>query len=220
MSGNELFATVGPKSPRWQLPSSAINRLIMIGWHLATGRGVDGGVPETVAQLLARALTRFGWVSFFDASEPERSTQTRVRRLEASGLGATARAIVHRFPRSVSVISTRLPEVVQGAFEASLFSWERQGQVLLLTAPDVPGPAIDWSGMWSLTGREMALTTEALRALQVDALVFPGVDGCVMGLASAKPESEARVLADLQIEAEASAFTWRMVDENEFAKAL
>jgi hypothetical protein len=128
--------------------------------------------------------------------------------------------MAHRFPRSAFVISTRLPEVVQGAFDASLFSWELQGQVLLLTALDVPAPAIDWSGMWSLTGREAPLTTEALGALQVDALVFPGVDGCVMGLISAKPEIEARVLTDLKIEAEASAFTWRMLDENEFSKAL
>jgi hypothetical protein len=219
VSGDELFATVGPRSSRWQLPSST-DRSVMIGWHLAAGRGVDGGVPAAVAQLLARALTRSAWVSFFDASEPARSSQTRVRRLEASGLGPTVRAMAHRFPRSAFVISTRLPEVAQCAFDATLFSWELQGQVLLLTAPDVPAPAIDWSGMWSLTGREVSLTPDVLRVLQADALVFPGVDGCVMGLVSAKPEIEARVLEDLKIEAGASAFTWRMLDENEFNEAL
>jgi hypothetical protein len=219
-SPDTLIVASRPTSAKWQLPTSATGQLAMVGWHLALGRGVDGGVPPNVAGVLTRALTRSAWVSFFDAAEPTGSLDAHVKRLEPSGLGAKVRAKADRLPRAVYLISTRRPEIVQWAFDADMFSWEMQGQVLFLSALQRPSPQLNWTAMLSITGRELPITCDLLRGIGVEALVFPGVDGDVAGVVSATSAAEERILADLRAEAEAAGFTWRMVAEDDFIHAL
>jgi hypothetical protein len=219
-SPDALVVSFRPTSAKWQLPTSATGQLAMIGWHLAAGRGMDGGVPSNVAGVLTRALTRSAWVSFFDAVEPTASVDLHVKKLEASGLGANVRRMADGLPRSVYFISTRQSEVAQSAFDASLFSWEMQGQVLLVSPPQRPLPALEWTDMLSITGRQSAITGDALRGIGVEALVFPGVDGDVAGVVSSTSAVEERILTELRAEAEAAGFSWRTVTENDFMQVL
>jgi hypothetical protein len=219
-SPDTLVVAFRPTSAKWQLPTSATGQLAMVGWHLAGGRGVDGGVPPTVAGVLTRALTRSACLSFLDSKEPTESVDVYVKRLEASGLGAKVRAMADGLPRAVYLISTRRPEIAQSAFDASLFSWETQGQVLFLSSPLRPSPQLEWIDMLSITGRESPITCDVLRGIGVDALVFPGVDGDVAGVVSATSAAEARILTDLRAEAEAAGFAWRMVPEDDFIQVL
>ena len=78
---------------------------------------------------------------------------------------------------------------------------------------------LSWAEMWSLTERAAPVTVDALTVLGVDAAVFPGVDGDVAAVVSANKEVEARILADLRKEAEAASFRWRVLSEDEFARA-
>jgi hypothetical protein len=219
-SPDTLVVAFRPTSAKWQLPTSATGQLVMLGWHLAGGRGVDGGVPPNVAGVLTRALTRSAWLSFFDPAEPTESVDVHVKRLEPSGLGAKVRAKTDGLPQAVYLVSTRRPEVAQFAFDASLFSWEMQGQVLFLSPPQRPTPQLEWTDMLSITGRESPITCDVLRNIGVDALVFPGVDGDIAGVVSATSAAEERILTDLRAEAEAAGFAWRIVPEDDFIQVL
>lgn len=217
--GDELLVTHEPKLLQWQLPQQSTGYLTVIGWHAAGGRSVDDGVPANVAQTLLRAFTTSGWVSFFDASEPAELSDTRVARLEP-GMGGRLRASLAHFPHKVFLISTRRWDVGMSAFDASMFSWNMLGQALLISDAEAPIPAVGWDEMMSITGREEPITAQMLSAWNLDAIVFPGVDGDVAGLISASALIEDRILENLRAEGEGADFTWRTLAENEFAEAL
>jgi hypothetical protein len=213
--GDEFLVTSKPKLQQWQLPQQSTDCVTMIGWHAAAG----SGVPANVAQILLRAFTTTGWVSFFDASEPAELSDTRVARLEA-GIGGRLRASLARFPHEIFLISTRRWDVGVSAFDASIFSWSMLGQALLISDGEAPTAAVGWDEAMVITGREEPITAQMLSAWNLDAIVFPGVDGDVAGLISASAPIEERILEDLRAEAEAADFTWRTLAENEFAEAL
>lgn len=218
MSGrNQILVTSAPKSSRWGVPTVASGLLVLIGWRLAAGRPIDGGVPPVVAALLARGFTRSFRVSYFDAAEPPKSTAACVTRLAVSGVGARLRALAQHLPATVFQISTRDPETAKAAFNASLFSWTMQGQALLLSDPEAPSRALGWGEMWSVTERTDPITSDALTALNAQALVLPGVDGDVAALVSSTVEIEAKMLAALRMEAELGDFDWRLLNEEDFA---
>jgi hypothetical protein len=71
--------------------------------------------------------------------------------------------------------------------------------------------------MWSVTERADPITSDALTALDAQALVLPGVDGDVAALVSSTVEIEAKMLAALRMEAELGDFDWRVLNEEDFA---
>jgi hypothetical protein len=217
--GDELLVTSKPQLPQWQLPRESTGYQTMIGWHVASGRGVEDGVPAEVAQVLLRAFTKVGWVSFFDAAERGASADTQVVCLEP-GIGGRLRASLASLPRTVFLVSTRRWDVAVSAFDAEMFSWSLQGQALLVSGVDVSRPRVAWDEMMLITGRESTITAEMLGSMKVDAIVFPGVDGDVAGLLSVDAHVEAHILQELRAEGEAAGFAWRDLPEDEFAEAL
>lgn len=216
---NAILVTREPRSSRWELPASATGHLVMVGWHLVE-RPIDGGMPPVVARLLVRGLTRSFWVSYFDALEPASSTPAHVGRLVVSGLRARLGAMAQRLPGTVFQVSTRAPATAERAFDASLFSWPMLGQVLLLSAVERSPRTLSWAEMWFLTERSAVIAAADLTALDIQAALFPGVDGDVAAIVSSTGEVEAKILADVHSEAEAAGFCWRVLSENEFAQAM
>ena len=217
---DELLVTFMPKSSRWMLPPSETGQLVMIGWRIAEGRPIDAGIPPLIAGVLGSAFTRSSWVSFFDASEPLTSARARVGKLVASDLGEQVRAVMQHVPRTVFQISTREREIAVAAFDARLFSWSMQGQVLLLSAPEHPPRVLTWVEMWSLISRERSITSAVLDSFDIEAALFPGVDGDVAGLVSSNRQIETRIVAALQSAAEAADVEWRVVSEEAFIRAI
>jgi hypothetical protein len=217
---DSLLVTFAPKSTRWMLPPSETGQVVLIGWRLARERPVDGGIPPKIADALCRGFSRCSWMSFFDAAEPLSSAGAQVGRLVVSGLGPRLRALSQRLPSTVFQVSTRLPEIAAGAFDASLFSWAMQGQVLMLSAPDHLPRVLTWAEMWSLSSRERPITSDVLKTLDVEAVLFPGVDGDVGGLVSANCEVETRLMSALQMGVDAAGINWRILSEEEFIQAV
>lgn len=216
---NAILVAREPRSSRWELPASATGHLVMVGWHLVE-RPIDGGMPPVVARLLMRGLTRSFWVSYFDASEPAFSTPAHVGRLVVSGLRARLGAVAQRLPGTVFQVSTRDPATAEGAFDASLFSWPMLGQVLLLSALERSPRTLSWAEMWSLTKRAAVIAAGDLAALDIEAAIFPGVDGDVAAIVSSSGDVEAKILADVRSESEAAGFSWCVLSEDEFAQAM
>jgi hypothetical protein len=217
---DQVLVTFEPKSTRWMLPPSETGQLVLIGWRLAGARPVDGGMPPPIADALCQGLVQCSWVSFFDAAEPPSSPEVRVGKVVVSGIGPRLRALSQRLPGTVFQVSTRQADVAASAFDASLFSWSMQGQVLLLSPPDHPPRVLSWAEMWSLSSRERSITSDSLEALNVQAALFPGVDGDVGGLVSADPEAQAGILAALQMGVEAAGMNWRVLSEEQFIRGI
>jgi len=70
MSDTSIFVCLEPRrSDWWQLGAlpPSIGRMMLIGWK-KDPEPVDGGVPEDVAPLLARAFTSIGRVTFLSSA--------------------------------------------------------------------------------------------------------------------------------------------------------
>ena len=217
---NELLVSAGMPSDKWQLPPVATKDILMIGWRLATGRSVDDGVPPEVAPILAHALTSLGWVSFFEGSNPNGALDDRVSRIMPSGFGGRVKAAVAGLPKEVHLVSTRRPELVTSAFDASFFSWVLQGQAILISPDDRGPPVLDWAQMLSLTGGEGSALSASLSVWGASAVVRPGVDGAVAGFVAASGVVKERALASIREAAASQGFDVRLLTEGEFEEAL
>lgn len=217
---NELLVSPGIPPDKWRLFPGMAGHVLMIGWRLAGGRTVDDGVPPEVAPVLARALTDLGWVSFFEGSAPNRTLDDRVSPINPPGFAGKVRAAAAGLPSEVYLVSTRRPELVASAFDASYFSWVMQGQAILISPPDRKPPELDWSQMMSITGGETSALEAALSAWGANAVVRPGVDGDVAGLLVTDEIARERALSSLRHAAASHGFGLRVLTESEFSDAL
>lgn len=150
---------------RWQLPvDEAYGDRVLIGWRTQRQR-IDSGIPHAVARLFARALCQHSMVTFAKGLR--------------SPVGAGLLPRRWRSGRDFIWISTGDPdEAAPGIFDDELFSWARQGQIVLLSraghALTLDERALQLPGAPSVVGM--------LRDLSVHAAFLPGVDGDVAGL--------------------------------------
>lgn len=217
---NELLVSPSIPPDKWRLFPHMTGHVLMIGWRLASGRSVDDGVPPEVAPVLAHALTDLGWVSFFEGSQPSRTPDDRVSPINPPGFAGRVRAAAAGLPNEVYLVSTRRPELVASAFDATYFSWVMQGQAILISPHDCKPPNLEWSQMMSITGGETSALEAALSAWGAKAVIRPGVDGDVAGLLAADEIVKERAVASLRHAASSHGFGLRVLTESEFSEAL
>jgi hypothetical protein len=146
----------------WQLPAgSAPGDRFLIGWNVSPD-SADGESPAAVATLLSAVLCRLGTVTFASAMRKPGAWKSRWRQ---------GRDFEWATATSVQDAAGRI-------FDADSFSWQRQGQVVVLsregTAP-------------VLTEKHLRLHDDPrswadLAAAGASAVMLPGVDGQVAGL--------------------------------------
>jgi hypothetical protein len=150
----------------WQLPVSPglATERILIGWSLDRDL-VDAEVPPVVARLIATTLCRHATLTFASAIR--------------APFGATLLPRSWRLGQHFQWITTADPEqATNGIFYTESFSWSQQGQVVVLSQPNVV-PALEERHL-ELAHPE-ATFPELVRAGAVG-LMLPGVDGQVAGL--------------------------------------
>jgi hypothetical protein len=144
--------------PEWQLPLLLAAERTLIGWEV-TPEPIDAGVPPIVAHVLATALCRHTTLNFPAALTPQRD-------------------------RDIVWKSTRDPrEAMAGIFEGNLFSWDLQGQVVILSSP---GTTLQLNQGHLNVGTDPAVVDD-LDQLGALGLLLPGVDGDVAGLYTFAP---------------------------------
>lgn len=223
-----LLLCESPRGAQWQLEPPTHGSLVLLGWRVPD-QDIEGGVPDEVASLLARALTRVAIVTFWCCREPAASSEDRVRIVQAPGRGERSWAAFSRvplwpgpsrFPSKVILVSTRRPDVAKTLFNDADFPWWGQGQVILLSSPAAPPPAIAWRTLQSLFEATQPVDLGALAAIGVAAIVRPGVDGAVAGIMASTEEFERRLLSSIESEAGGFGFDWLVVPEDAFAEEL
>ena len=206
MSDTSIFVCLEPRRSNWwqlgALPPS-IGRMMLVGWK-KDPEPVDGGVPEDVAPLLARAFTSIGRVTFLSSA---------VHAATAGGWWPLKRA-----PGPAELTSTTDPQTLMQAFDDAAHPWSMQGQVLLISAPSVPSPEIDRKHLRALLENDWSGAADVLSPPGVIAVLRPGVDGDLAGLLTLTADVERTSLAALEAETRRASFDWSVLTDDAFSE--
>lgn len=227
MTGGAIFSCGDATGVRWQLGPlpPAKGALMLIGWRLR-GAAVDGGVPQPVARMLARAMTTVGRVSFpIDESDANASFSAgplkRRQGLRAVlGVVADVAATLRATRSAPTLVSSADPERVQRLFDDAAFPWHLQGQVALLSAAAAAAPGIDCATALSLVEDDWTSKAASLASAGVIAVLRPGVDGDVAAFWSLSATVADLWSACLADEARQAGIARECLSESDFMNAL
>lgn len=215
-------------SSNWQLgsPPPFGTSFILIGWYLPP-TFVDGGMPETVTEILARAITSAAQVIFMSsdvkggvANEWKSLGEESVYVLEEPNPLKSFWAALSSRVSDIVFLSTRRPEKVLPLFDDGIYSWWMQGQVVLLCEPDQSLPKINWQMTLSLFEENWMQNAQHLQSVGVRGIMRPGVDGCVAGVLFLTDDFRHKFLGILENQSRASGFDWKLLSEADFASSL
>lgn len=203
----------------WQLQPPLHGTAALLGWRTSAELEIDAAVPENVAFIFARALTRIGRVSFPSSERPPFDPADSVQVFEAKNLVQWVRDRISRTPAKTYFISTGHPETARLLFEDGMFPWSMQATLALMTAPDSGPLRIDRHRLFELMElRPFDFHTVAETGM-FGAFV-PGVDGAVGAVIARDPAEQARILAAIEQEARSAGFCWRVCSGQEFGEDL
>lgn len=216
---DSILVTHGATSAVWQLGPlpPPVGVLALIGW---TERGLDGALPCSVVNVLARALARRSRVTFPSSLAAGASG----RKWQASGADyITTIDLGTLWYRSrIHLLSTRREEAVRGLFDDGDYPWWHQGQFALLSEAAAEPPAL--FARESLLGKLIEpMWAESLRefgTLGVQSILRPAVDGSAAALLCISPAIWEQTEDCLRASAAEYALSYRQVDEEEFAESL
>jgi hypothetical protein len=204
-----------PEPTNWQLTSPPQGNLWILGWRRMPEYEIEGGVPDEVAEILAKSLTSRALVTF-PSIESAPGIGDFVRKIDA-GILESLEAAFLRTPAAFNLISTTRPESAKRLFDAGGFPWDMQGQIVLLSPLGSPPPVLDRKTLFSIMEANLQADFKVLSSIGVQAIIYPGVDGDVVGIASSSPAFEREILRAIESEAVRSGFSWQVVAEDYFA---
>lgn len=218
--GPVLVATQRPRASHWQLaaPDEGL-AFLLVGWSLPPAPDRDDGMPKTIASAFVKALLRVGKLTYPSSSAPPSSPNTQSRLMKPRGIGAHLRTALGNEPSTFWAVTTTEPEIACDLFDDPGFPWWLQGQGALITRGESL-PELDRAMLLAATDPAFTVTQAALSDLGAVALVRPGVDGDVAGIASPSGDVEAEILSSLEAAASEARMGWLLVDEESFATFL
>jgi hypothetical protein len=225
MTGKAIFACMDPSGAYWQLGTlpPTEGEVMLLGWKLPS-KPIDSAIPKDVGALLASTFISIARVSFpvsevpYGASKKLTSSdEDQVQNLGVCGVLERTEAVLKRMPSSITLLSTRRKETAIRLFDDVGYPWALQGQIALLSKPDIKPPCIDRHTLLSITGNDWVEQANKLRSIGVLGVLRPGVDGDIACFLSLTYEFKRAFLDALTHEAELAKFDWRLLSEKEFA---
>jgi hypothetical protein len=212
---------MNPVAPHWQLDltSSSDAELVLVAWRSAEDKS-DGGVPLDIANIIARTLAAHARVSFLSSEACDvRETSTLCVKVALNPIERLHARIKHE-PVRIQLVSTADPNVASRIFYEDGFSWQMQGQIVLLLPAASNPPLLDRKGLGMLMecDWEQALAKLGLRHLL--GVMRPGVDGDVAGIWSFDKAFTQALLAGLLKEAQREDYEFLLVSEEKFMALL
>lgn len=226
MTSTMIFACHDPQGSHWQLGhlTATVGRITLIGWRQEP-TPLDNGIPREIAVVLSRALASIAWVIFPCSTLNCRSTviwspcgDDFTCTLSSSSLIERIRARLMRVPSEIVLVSTRKLETILRLFNDAHYPWWLQGQVVLLSATDMPQPALDRQLLLSLLGDNWASQAMSFATQRhIGGVLRPGVDGDLIGIRLLTDTFEQAFLTALKKETQLAGYTWALLSENAFA---
>ena len=214
-----LVLVRNPVGLQWEFePPPCANPTALIGWVMREP-DVEGGIPNSVAVLLANVLTRCATVSVLGT--PENSNDSESNHLFAGETNfqvvKPTGIIAPQIHKGYPLVTTRNPEIVQTLLCDGDFSWSIKAQRIFLSAPDRL-PTLSYEQIDTAFERVSTLNCDDLsNNANVLGLVVPAVDGDFAGIISFSPTFFADLISDLRAECDANHLTWTEVSEADFA---
>jgi hypothetical protein len=218
---------------------------VIAGWTVASE---EGGVPPPVARTFARAMTRYGRVTFpcstIEApSGDKQDVEACWRQVRAKGddhalfaqeagtgggsggwnrIFSVGRGLGGGKTAVVSLLSTLQEETVaELLFEDPYYQWWNASQFALVSRPAEKLPARPWRFVGELFGEEWAgIAAAAGAGGAVEAVMRSGVDGDVCGLVFANAEVRRAFEGLLEAAAEEDGLVVRTVSCADFGQLL
>lgn len=225
---NTVFVCHNPIETYWQLGqiSTVGGNFTLIGWDLSSTL-TDGGMPETVAGILARAMTSTANVIFLSsnvnggiANDWKTIGDDAVCVLkENNPLRCVLNALSNR-TSDFTLLSTRNPKAVIELFDDGIYSWWMQGQVILLSEPERATPKINRQILLALFEEDWTRQASQLQSVGIQSVLRPGVDGSVAGFLFLTDAFRITFLKALEEESRAAEFDWSLLSETDFASSL
>ena len=227
MTRSAIFVCREPQDSGWELGPLPITggSMMLIGWRQIP-KPVDGGVPNDIAAVIARALTCVARVTFLstEMDAPSNVWSLRgadfVRSAGQAGLVGCIQNLIDRIPPHAALVSTRRTETALRLFDDGGFPWWLRGQVALLSNPEAAPPDLEGGALLSLVDNAWATYAAGFSGAGVLGVLRPGVDGDVAGLLSLTPSFEAVMFAALENESARAGFEWAVLSEDVFRDHL
>jgi hypothetical protein len=170
------------------------------------------GLPVAVPSWVRRGL--IGWrvvPEQVDAGVPE-----PVARLIASALVSHSRVTFAERP-TLSLVHTTDAGAAQRLFDSEGFDWTMGAQVVFLSAPSAPPPAVSEAHMRAaFDGAQF----DGIAGTGATGLLLPGVDGDVAGLYAFSDRLWDGLASALRCACRNSGAVWREVEEGEFSELV
>ena len=215
-----LVGTRGPLALPWQVAMPADDLpFLLLGWRVGPELEREGGMSDSVGLLLSGALLRVGVVSYPSSSLPSSSPSTRVRLMNADGIGERIRAVLSRTPSKMWLVTVTSPSEACQLFDDPGFPWWMQGQIGLLSARD-SAVDLDRATLLKLMDPMRPVRRAELLDLSLKAVVLPGVDGDVAAIVSIDAKTDAAIVAAIEASARESGYQWSIAPEAELAHVL
>jgi hypothetical protein len=225
-----IFACVDAREPHWQLGHlpPKTGRFALIGWK-EPDDAIEAGVPEAVAQVLARAFTAVARVMFLaDPAGLDGWTPLKgdaIRTLASKGIASRFAAKLKGAPAEIALVSTRHPETAMRLFDDAGFPWWQQGQIILLAGDERSQPngeredlaGWDRDTLLDLFDDDWTTRAALLASKGIVGVVRPGVDGDVAGLLSLPEGFLHTALEAVARQARLAGFDWEIVSEDALA---
>ncbi|WP_133511216.1 hypothetical protein [Candidatus Thiosymbion oneisti] len=237
MTKSTICVCPEPRGNYWQLGSLITDRgsVFLLGWHLIPWP-VDGGMPEAVGMVLARAMTSLASVTYLHSAEMKSflddlerlSKENLARRLLGRWyVGKKIRFWQHfggRTSHPRDLVTTECPETATELFDDSGYTWWAQDQLAFLSAPGRPAPEIDRRELRllfdSINGDWVRHAAELAERTGLFAVMCPGVDGALIGVFSATASFQQKLLEALEEAATHAGFNWMSLTEEAFRDCL
>jgi len=217
---NGLRLTESPKDPRWALrwrPGDAT--VGILGWMMSAAP-VEGGVPATVARILAETLCRVARVTFIAASTKGRPSSDDWVPVEEGWRCKLSPPTVRRLTGApvFPLVCTTEPRLARALFEVPGFAWELRAQVVLLSPLEKPPPHVTYQDVQDLFGQVVLERRTARLGADIVGLMLPGVDGDFVELISFAPDGWQRLRDRLSATCSQARVAFDIVPEPGFAR--
>lgn len=198
---------------------------MLLGWRTHP-KPFDDGMPDAVGKVLASAMTSLAQVIFLNSdlaqtgnvNEWKSSGDKTISVLKEPNPLKQLTGFLFGRATHINLIATRTPQQVEQSLDDSMWSWETQ--IILLNEPEQVLPEIDWQTLLSLFEDDWLLHGSRLQSIGVQAVVRPGVDGCIAGILFLTDAFRHTFLELLENQSRAAGFDWQVLSEANFASAL
>lgn len=191
----------------------------LLGWVIKSAyhAQLDGVVPPEAVEIIVRAICRSYRMTFF-YPVPKRTSSEWESTEGEQRCKLWSPWLPKLFGKSIPLVSTTVPESAKQLFDADLFDWHLQGQIVLVSSADGPPPPLTYWQMTQLRKR-CRWNAEQLGLLpDIVGMFLPAVDGDFAQFVAFEDRFWFQILESLEAECRSAGVEWRVVDEADLKK--